>query len=142
MSMGCQGGYYTITFWARLLTTERKLPIVSSTGYLWALIVGSFIGYLVGAWLADRIGRRVRSDDPTALATRVATRSSKANTSSNSPFHRSGTDCRNDVSVSDPSSVLVNQFESDALSCVTRVDGCTDRHAVKVDFCDSSLQPV
>jgi sugar phosphate permease len=59
MSTGCQGGYYAITFWVpRFLTTERKLSIVSSTGYLSALIVGSFIGYLVGAWLADRIGRR------------------------------------------------------------------------------------
>ena len=42
----------------RFLTTERKLSIVGSTGYLAALIIGSFIGYLVGAWLADRIGRR------------------------------------------------------------------------------------
>ena len=32
--------------------------MVSSTGYLAALIIGSFAGYLVGAWLADRIGRR------------------------------------------------------------------------------------
>ncbi|WP_213775611.1 MFS transporter [Bradyrhizobium sp. dw_78] len=56
---GCQGGYYAITFWVpRFLTTERKLSIVSSTGYLAALIIGSFIGYLAGAWLADRIGRR------------------------------------------------------------------------------------
>src|SRR5204862_2779524 len=56
---GCQGGYYAITFWVpRFLTTERKLSIVGSTGYLAALIVGSFVGYLVGAWLADRIGRR------------------------------------------------------------------------------------
>ena len=47
------------TFWVpRFLTTERKLSIVSSTGYLSALIIGSFAGYLVGAWLADRIGRR------------------------------------------------------------------------------------
>src|SRR6202522_1490228 len=56
---GCQGGYYAITFWVpRFLTTERKLSIVSSTGYLAALIIGSFIGYLVGAWLVDKIGRR------------------------------------------------------------------------------------
>ena len=56
---GCQGGYYAITTWVpRFLTTERKLSIVGSTGYLAALIIGSFIGYLVGAWLADRIGRR------------------------------------------------------------------------------------
>ena len=59
MIMGCQGGYYAITFWVpRFLTTERKLSIVSSTGYLSTLIVGSFVGYLVGAWLADLIGRR------------------------------------------------------------------------------------
>jgi len=59
VATGCQGGYYAITFWVpRFLTTERKLSIVGSTGYLAALIIGSFIGYLVGAWLADRIGRR------------------------------------------------------------------------------------
>jgi MFS family permease len=59
MATGCQGGYYAVTFWVpRFLTTERKLSIVGSTGYLAALIIGSFVGYLVGAWLADRIGRR------------------------------------------------------------------------------------
>jgi MFS family permease len=59
MATGMQGGYYAVTFWVpRFLTTERNLSIVSSTGYLAALIIGSFVGYLVGAWLADRIGRR------------------------------------------------------------------------------------
>jgi MFS family permease len=59
MVTGCQGGYYAITFWVpQFLTKERHLSIVGSTGYLAALIIGSFIGYLVGAWLADRIGRR------------------------------------------------------------------------------------
>ncbi|MDR3464468.1 MAG: MFS transporter [Xanthobacteraceae bacterium] len=59
VATGCQGGYYAITFWVpRFLTTERHLSIVNSTGYLAALIGGSFVGYLVGAWLADRIGRR------------------------------------------------------------------------------------
>jgi MFS family permease len=59
MATGMQGGYYAVTFWVpRFLTTERKLSVVSSTGYLAALIIGSFVGYLVGAWLADRIGRR------------------------------------------------------------------------------------
>src|ERR1700760_1532168 len=59
MATGMQGGYYAVTFWVpRFLTTERKLSVVTSTGYLSALIVGSFVGYLVGAWLADRIGRR------------------------------------------------------------------------------------
>jgi len=59
MVTGCQGGYYAVTFWVpQFLTKERHLSIVGSTGYLAALIIGSFIGYLVGAWLADRIGRR------------------------------------------------------------------------------------
>jgi MFS family permease len=59
MVTGCQGGYYAITFWVpRFLTVERELSVVSSTGYLAALIIGSFVGYLDGAWLADRIGRR------------------------------------------------------------------------------------
>ena len=59
VATGCQGGYYAITFWVpRFLTTERKLSIVSSTGYLAALIAGSFAGYLAGAWFADRYGRR------------------------------------------------------------------------------------
>ena len=56
---GAQGGYYAITSWLpRFLTTERHLSVVNSTGYLASLIVGSFAGYLAGAWLADRIGRR------------------------------------------------------------------------------------
>src|SRR5258708_10832978 len=59
MATGCQGGYYAITFWVpRFLTTERKLSVVSSTGYLAALIIGSFSGYLVCALPADRIGGR------------------------------------------------------------------------------------
>src|SRR5690349_12760320 len=40
VATGCQGGYYAVTFWVpRFLTTERKLSIVSSTGYLSAVIV-------------------------------------------------------------------------------------------------------
>jgi MFS family permease len=59
MSTGSQGGYYALTTWLpKFLTGERKLSVVSSTGYLAALIFGSFIGYLVGAYLSDRIGRR------------------------------------------------------------------------------------
>src|ERR1700742_2979576 len=47
---GCQGGYYAITFWVpQFLTKERHLTTVGSTGYLSTLIIGSFIGYLVGA---------------------------------------------------------------------------------------------
>jgi MFS family permease len=57
--MGCQGGYYAITTWVpTFLKTERHLSVVGSTGYLAFLIAGSFTGYLVGAWMADRFGRK------------------------------------------------------------------------------------
>jgi MFS family permease len=57
--MGAQGGFYAVMVWLpRFLSSERGLSIVSSTSYLATLIVGSFVGYLVGAWLCDRIGRR------------------------------------------------------------------------------------
>jgi len=56
---GAQGGYYAITTWLpTFLRTERGLTVVGSTGYLALLIVGSFIGYVWGAYLADHIGRR------------------------------------------------------------------------------------
>jgi MFS family permease len=57
---GAQGGYYAVTIWLpTFLQTERHISIVGTSGYLAFLILGSFIGYLVGAWLADRIGRRM-----------------------------------------------------------------------------------
>ena len=60
LATGCQGGYYAITTWLpTFLKTERKLTVVGSTGYLSLLILGSFVGYIVGAWLADRLGRRM-----------------------------------------------------------------------------------
>ncbi|MCA7119826.1 MAG: MFS transporter [Acidibrevibacterium sp.] len=59
-STGAQGGYYAITTWLpTFLKTSRGLSVIGSTGYLATLISGSFAGYLVGAWLADRIGRRM-----------------------------------------------------------------------------------
>ncbi|WP_114912336.1 MFS transporter [Acidibrevibacterium fodinaquatile] len=59
-STGAQGGYYAITTWLpTFLKTSRGLSVIGSTGYLATLIAGSFAGYLMGAWLADRIGRRM-----------------------------------------------------------------------------------
>jgi MFS family permease len=58
-SMGAQGGYYAITTWLpTFLKTSRGISVVGSTGYLAFLILGSFAGYLTGAWAADRLGRR------------------------------------------------------------------------------------
>ncbi|MGI4945036.1 MAG: MFS transporter [Janthinobacterium lividum] len=59
LGTGAQGGYYAITTWVPLfLKSERHISVIGSTGYLAVLIVGSFAGYLAGAWLSDRIGRR------------------------------------------------------------------------------------
>ena len=57
---GAQAGYYAVMTWLpTFLQTERGISVVGSTGYLAFLILGSFAGYLAGAWLADRAGRRV-----------------------------------------------------------------------------------
>jgi MFS family permease len=59
LGTGAQGGYYAVNTWLPIfLQTERHLSIVGSSSYLAFLISGAFAGYLVGAWLADRIGRR------------------------------------------------------------------------------------
>lgn len=59
LGVGAQGGYYAITTWLpSFLRDERGLTVVGSAGYLGFVIAGAFAGYLVGAWLADRIGRR------------------------------------------------------------------------------------
>ena len=59
LGTGAQGGYYAVNTWLPLfLQTERHLTIVGSTSYLAFLITGAFTGYLTGAWLSDRIGRR------------------------------------------------------------------------------------
>jgi MFS family permease len=59
LTTGAQGGYYAITTWLpTYLRTERHLSVLNTGSYLIVIIVGSFVGYLVGAHLADRIGRR------------------------------------------------------------------------------------
>jgi MFS family permease len=59
LAIGAQGGYYAITNWLpTFLQKERGLSVFSSTGYLAVIIIGSFLGYIVSAYLADSIGRR------------------------------------------------------------------------------------
>jgi MFS family permease len=59
LGVGAQGGYYAITTWLpSFLREERGLSVVGSAAYLAFVIAGAFAGYLAGAWLADRIGRR------------------------------------------------------------------------------------
>lgn len=59
LGVGAQGGYYAVMTWLPIfLQSERHLTVVGSTSYLGFLVTGALSGYLVGAWLADRIGRR------------------------------------------------------------------------------------
>src|SRR5215468_1155171 len=59
LTTGAQGGYYAITTWLpTYLRTVRQLSVLNTASYLVVIIAGSFVGYLVGAYLADRVGRR------------------------------------------------------------------------------------
>jgi MFS family permease len=71
LATGAQGGYYAITTWLpTYLKTEQHLSVVGTGGYLAVIIAGSYAGYLFGAWLSDRIGRR-RSFIAFALASMI-----------------------------------------------------------------------
>lgn len=59
LAIGAQGGYYAITTWLpTYLKTTRGLSVLNTGGYLGVVIAGSFCGYMVGAWLTDRLGRK------------------------------------------------------------------------------------
>jgi MFS family permease len=59
MSIGLQGGYYAITTWLpTYLKLVRGLSVLSTGSYLSVVIFGSFSGYLVSAYLTDRLGRK------------------------------------------------------------------------------------
>ena len=59
LATGVQGGYYAVTTWLpTFLKTVRGLSVLNTGGYLFVVIVGSFAGYMVSAWLADRLGRK------------------------------------------------------------------------------------
>ncbi|MCC8405600.1 MFS transporter [Paraburkholderia sp. MMS20-SJTN17] len=56
---GIQGGFYAMSIWLpTLLKFERHLSVLDTGAYLLVIIVGSFCGYLTGAYLSDYLGRR------------------------------------------------------------------------------------
>lgn len=59
LATGAQGGYYAVTSWLpKFLSDTRGLKLLDASGNLFVVIAGSFAGYLAGAYLADRLGRR------------------------------------------------------------------------------------
>jgi MFS family permease len=59
LATGAQGGYYAITtFLPTFLRNERHLTVLGTGVYLAVIIVGSWAGYIVSAYLSDGIGRR------------------------------------------------------------------------------------
>jgi MFS family permease len=59
MSIGLQGGYYAIVTWLpTYLKLVRGLSVLSTGSYLYVVILGSFCGYMVSAYLTDRLGRK------------------------------------------------------------------------------------
>ncbi|MFM0199008.1 MFS transporter [Paraburkholderia fungorum] len=60
LSGGMLGGYYAIATWMPTwLKAERGLSIFGTGAYLTVMILGSFVGYVLGAFSSDRIGRRM-----------------------------------------------------------------------------------
>lgn len=59
LAIGVHGGYYAIATWLpTFLRINRGLSVAGAGGYFAVIIAGSFCGYLVAAYLNDRLGRR------------------------------------------------------------------------------------
>ena len=60
MVSGAQGGGYALGIWMpTYLRTVRHLSATSTGGFLLAQILGALIGFLLGSYLSDAIGRRM-----------------------------------------------------------------------------------
>ena len=59
LATGSIGGSYTFLIWLpTYLKTTRGLSIIGTTGYTTVMILGAFVGFILGAYLADSIGRK------------------------------------------------------------------------------------
>lgn len=60
LATGMHGGYWAIaTWWPTMLRVERGLTAAETGVHTAALIGGSLLGYALGAWLTDYVGRRL-----------------------------------------------------------------------------------
>jgi MFS family permease len=59
LAAGVQGGYYALSIWLpTYLKTTKGLSVINTGGYLLVIIAGAWCGCIVGAHLADSIGRK------------------------------------------------------------------------------------
>ncbi|MNP37063.1 putative sialic acid transporter [compost metagenome] len=59
LTTGALGGYYAITSWLpTFLKNERGLSVLNTSGYLAMVIIGSYVGYVISAYLTDILGRK------------------------------------------------------------------------------------
>jgi MFS family permease len=59
LAIGTHGGYWALaTWWPTMLHVERGLTTTAAAMHMAVLVGGSLAGYMLGAALADRIGRR------------------------------------------------------------------------------------
>lgn len=58
LAAGTHGGYYTSAWLLDYLGSYRRITEMGTGRYIASIIGGAFIGYLVSAYLNDRIGRR------------------------------------------------------------------------------------
>lgn len=59
LAIGTHGGYWALaTWWPTMLRLERGMSSAQAATHMAVLVAGSLAGYMLGAALADRIGRR------------------------------------------------------------------------------------
>ena len=59
LAVGSIGGSYTFLIWLpTYLKKVRGLSVIGTTGYTTVMILGAFVGFVLGAYLADAIGRK------------------------------------------------------------------------------------
>ncbi len=59
MVTGAQGGSYALSVWLpTFLRTERHLSVLNTGSYLLVHICGAWVGFILGAWMADAVGRK------------------------------------------------------------------------------------
>ncbi len=58
LAAGAQGGYYANARLLEYLRDNRKIAAMATGKYFAVIIIGSIIGYIISAYLNDRLGRR------------------------------------------------------------------------------------